>query len=274
MVLFNSTVHVVFLYSQYINLPSIENLPSMSSRMPSSAIEASPATMFQNSVGQQRTPMSYELQSPASNASSYLNKTPNSNINLNHGTNNQIPEVHSLLVNIVLSDSILNLFKDHNFDSCSICVCNMNIKGADLGLYIPNPTGEQQFKCTCGFSAIMNKRYGHNAGLFYEDEVDITGIRDNRFDHRKPSLAIIDHKVEGDNVQVTHVEDVTQAVLQLLLGQFSVPYSSCSSTSLHNKLVIRATAYPNNIVNVVQLQGELSFLLYEPVHEISNNVAF
>lgn len=241
--------------SQYINLPSIENLPSMSSRMPSSAIEASPA-MFQNSIGQQRTPMSYELQSPASNASSYLNKTPNSNMNLNHGTNNQIPEVHSLIVNIVLSDSILNLFKDHNFDSCSICVCNMNIKGADLGLYIPNPnpTGDQQYKCSCGFSAVMNKRFGQNAGLFYEDEVEITGVRDNRFEHRKPSLAIDCHKGEGEDIQVNNIEDVTQVVLQLLLGQFSVPYSSCSSASLHNKLVIRATTYPNNTVNVGQLQ--------------------
>lgn len=27
-----------------------------------------------------------------------------------------VSEVHSLLVNLVLSDSLLNLFKDHNFD--------------------------------------------------------------------------------------------------------------------------------------------------------------
>ena len=251
---------ICFSFSHYINLPSIENLPSMSSRMPSSAIEASPATL-QNSIGQQRTPMSYELQSPASNASSYLNtKTPGSNINLNHGTNNQIPEVNSLLVNIVLSDSVLNLFKDHNFDSCSICACNMNIKGADLGLYIPNPNpaADPQYKCSCGFSAVMNRKLGHNAGLFYEDEVDITGIRDNRFEHRKPSLTIeCQQKLDGDNIQVNHVEDVTQAVLQLLLGQFSVPYSSCSSASLHNKLVIRATTYPHNVVNISQLQGEI-----------------
>lgn len=220
----------------------------MSSRMPSSAIEASPA-MLQNSIGQQRTPMSYELPSPASNASSYFNnKTPGSNINLNHGTNNQIPEVHSLLVNIVLSDSILNLFKDHNFDSCSICVCNMNIKGADLGLYIPNlnPAADPQYKCSCGFSAVMNKKFGHNAGLFYEDEVDITGIRENDR---------TEQKVEGDNIQGSHIEDVTQAVLQLLLGQFSVPYSSGSSASLHNKLLIRAKTFPHTIVNNSQLQG-------------------
>jgi mediator of RNA polymerase II transcription subunit 13 len=73
----------------------------------------------------QRTPMSYELQSPASNASSYLNKTLNSVDN--QGTNNQIAEVHSLIVNILLMDSRLNVFKDANFDSCNFCVCNGNI---------------------------------------------------------------------------------------------------------------------------------------------------
>ena len=127
-------IHIYMIFSSHYYIPSIENIPSLQSRMPSSAIESSPAT-FQNSVGQQRTPMSYELQSPASNASSYLNKTLNSVDN--QGTNHQIPEVHSLIVNIYLMDSRLNLFRDHNFDSCNICVCNMNIKGSDVGIYVP-----------------------------------------------------------------------------------------------------------------------------------------
>ncbi|KAK3606523.1 hypothetical protein CHS0354_041477 [Potamilus streckersoni] len=244
--------------STYINLPSIENIPSLSSRMPSSAIEASPAT-FQNSVGQQRTPMSYELQSPASNASSYLNKTLNSVDN--HGTNNQMPEVHSLTVNIVLSDSILNLFKDHNFDSCNICVCNMNIKGADLGVYVPDPSGgtESQYPCTCGFSAVMNRKYGHNAGLFYEDEVDIMGIRDERFDGRKASLAILDiQKQEGEG-KTSNIEDVTHVVLELLIGQFTVPLPGCSSAKLHTKMVDRATMFPTNPLGIMQLQEARNF---------------
>ncbi|KAL4223449.1 Mediator of RNA polymerase II transcription subunit 13-like [Mactra antiquata] len=241
--------------SQYMNIPSVENLASISSaRMPSSAIEASPA-MFQNSVGQQRTPMSYELQSPASNASSYLNKTPNSNINHNIGTNNQIPEAHSLLVNVVLSDSILSLFKDHNFDSCNICVCNMTIKGSDLGVYIPNPTGEQEYKCLCGFSAVMNKKYGHFAGLFYEDEVEITGVHDNRFETRKPNLLTLDSgKVDENSVKVIpNIEEVSQSVIQLLIGQFCVPYRTCSTLSLLDKLTFRSQ-FHNNTINIVHLQ--------------------
>lgn len=48
-----------------------------------------------------------------------------------------LPEAHSLLVNMSLTDSMLNLYKDQSFESCNICVCNMNILGNDLGLYLP-----------------------------------------------------------------------------------------------------------------------------------------
>lgn len=86
-----------------------------------------------------------------------------------------IPEAHSLYVTLILSESVMNLFKDCNFDSCCICVCNMNIKGADVGVYIPDPTQEAQYRCTCGFSAVMNRKFGNSSGLFLEDELDILG---------------------------------------------------------------------------------------------------
>ncbi|KAL3227709.1 hypothetical protein MRX96_003676 [Rhipicephalus microplus] len=91
------------------------------------------------------------------------------------------PEADSLLVNLLLSDSLLELFRDHNFASCTLCVCNMNIKGADVGVYLPPslvPTAseEAQYKCTCGFSAVVNRHQSHRAGLFYQDELDITGL--------------------------------------------------------------------------------------------------
>uniref|UniRef100_A0A671RSB1 Mediator of RNA polymerase II transcription subunit 13 n=1 Tax=Sinocyclocheilus anshuiensis TaxID=1608454 RepID=A0A671RSB1_9TELE len=86
-----------------------------------------------------------------------------------------IPEAHSLYVNLILSESVMNLFKDCNFDSCCICVCNMNIKGADVGIYISDPNMEAQYPCGCGFSAVVNRRYGNGSGLFLEDELDIIG---------------------------------------------------------------------------------------------------
>ncbi|XP_072004219.1 mediator of RNA polymerase II transcription subunit 13-like [Engystomops pustulosus] len=85
------------------------------------------------------------------------------------------PEAHSLYVTLLLSDSVLNIFKDRNFDSCCICACNLNIKGSDVGLYIPDSSNEDQYRCTCGFSAIVNRRLGYHSGLFIEDEMDIFG---------------------------------------------------------------------------------------------------
>lgn len=141
--------------------------------------------------------------SPAGSASSsYLNKNLNSeasNVSLIRSS-----EVNSLVVNILLSDSLLNIFRDHNFDSCTLCVCNAggkvvgNIKGNDAGAYLPQvllPTmspyppyppyspapshhfvEEDSVRCNCGFSAVVNRRLSHMAGLFIEDEAEITGI--------------------------------------------------------------------------------------------------
>lgn len=169
--------------------------------------------------------MSYELQSPASTPSSYLNKTLNSIDNA--ATNSQLPEAHSLLVNILLSDSILNLFRDYNFDSCNICVCNMDIRGSDIGLYLPDTgsSSESSYKCTCGFSAVINRRFAFNSGLFYEDEVEITGIKDDRYDHRKPPLHVA---VDGKNQDV---EDITADVLHLLMSQFGLSFPTSAATS-------------------------------------------
>lgn len=80
-----------------------------------------------------------------------------------------------------LSDTLLNSFRDVNFDSCTLCVCtNNNIKGIDYPIYICNDifdTDEATLNihscntnnnnnaapapsytnCTCGFSSIVNR---------------------------------------------------------------------------------------------------------------------
>ncbi|XP_071789483.1 mediator of RNA polymerase II transcription subunit 13-like isoform X2 [Asterias amurensis] len=105
--------------------------------------------------------------SPASEASSYI-KNLNSLESASLGNN--IPEAHSLTVNLALSDSQLNIFKDRNFDSCVICACNMSIRGGEA-ISAFDPMGP----CSCGFSSVMNRRYGTGSGLFAEDESEITG---------------------------------------------------------------------------------------------------
>lgn len=126
------------------------------------------ASSGQGSVKQDGT----ELSSPVSTPSTSL---PLSSVEHLARPGPPIPEAHSLYVVLLLSDSVLSVFKDRNFDSCCICACNMNVKGADVGVYIPDSTCEDQYRCMCGFSAIVNRRLAHGTGLFLEDELDIFG---------------------------------------------------------------------------------------------------
>ncbi|XP_025089778.1 mediator of RNA polymerase II transcription subunit 13-like isoform X2 [Pomacea canaliculata] len=227
----------------YLNVPSVDALNSRP--MPSPALYSST-----QQTRTPRTPMSYELQSPASTPSSYLNKTLNSIDNA--GTNSQLPEVHSLLVNILLSDSILNLFRDYNFESCNICVCNMDIRGSDIGLYLPETgsSSESSYKCTCGFSAVVNRRFAYNAGLFYEDEVDITGIRDDRYERRKPLLHLV-----SDGKTMDDIEDVTPEVLHLLMGQFALAFpTSAASSHLASLNISAAMTVTGTVLERLQLR--------------------
>ena len=244
------------------NISSVGSVPRSHTDRP----EMSPAAAGFGGSQQRtpRTPMSYELQSPASNASSYLNKNMSSVDN--HPTNSQLPEVHSLVTNVVLSDSILNLFKDHNFNSCTICVCNMNIDGTDVGLYLPHTSSEPQYKCTCGFSAVMNRKCGVNSGLFYEDEVDITGIRDERLEHRKSSLlaaeqgkdTVLHNRTSGNTVAgaAASAEVVPQDIMALLQSQFSTLYPSCTVLHNYRKTHTAIEHMSSDQVNKLEIQGK------------------
>ncbi|GFO14516.1 mediator of RNA polymerase ii transcription subunit 13 [Plakobranchus ocellatus] len=239
----------------YVNLPSVENISSI--RTQGSGIDASPAIPYSNS--QQRTPLSYELTSPASNSSSYL-KT-NYSID-NHGTNSQLPEANSLLLNVLLSDSILNLFKDHNFDSCTICVCNADINGSDVSVYLPDnsKTSSSGFKCTCAFSAAVNRRFGYDSGLFYEDEIEITNHRHDRYDLRKLPLTAPSSQLERSNKSGMadtsgKTEDITEPVMNHLLSQYGSPFLSCiGSHHMNNLQMAMDMCYQPTSVDMLQIR--------------------
>lgn len=181
-----------------------------------------------------------------------------------------VPEADGLLVNILLYDTSLNIYRDHNFNSCTICVCNANkkcvgnIRGSESGVYLALPgtsfeamtaalseggsgggeqRGQQQqqqqalmhnnnsfngafggiggcsgmdldsppaglstggsastsnnnngymdedpIRCQCGFSAVVNRRLAHSSGLFYEDEMEITGMAIDPAVYKKRSI--------------------------------------------------------------------------------------
>ena len=93
---------------------------------------------------------------------------------------------HSLLVNLYLSDSLLYIFTDVNFDSCVICNCNLTIQSKDASLYLSGTplaldTANVTADCECGFSALRNRHLAAGAGLFGEDEFEVV----NRISYRK-----------------------------------------------------------------------------------------
>ncbi|XP_071486432.1 mediator of RNA polymerase II transcription subunit 13-like [Diadema antillarum] len=183
-----------------------------------------------------RSTINIDLQSPASEASSYVR-----NLNSIEAPTpaNNIPEAHSLYVNLVLSDSLLNIHKDRNFDSSVMCVCNMNIKGVGVGVSnMLDFPGE----CKCGFSGVMNRRYAVGSGLFAEDESEITGQpadaalwafhKDNPLLagmpelNRKPLLSVessSEKEVAAGGKEVSHT---AKCVLRLIQEQCNSPYAT------------------------------------------------
>ena len=100
---------------------------------------------------------SHDMASPSKPLSG-SNNDPNNTMKSDQN-NSRIPEASSLMLNLMLSDTILNVFRDHNFDSCTICVCSNegNIRGRDAAPYLPNFSGDDDITCQCGFSALMNR---------------------------------------------------------------------------------------------------------------------
>lgn len=139
----------------------------------------------------------------------------------------RIPEASSLMLNLILSDTIFNVFRDHNFDSCTICVCSNegNIRGRDAAPYLPNFQGDDEINCICGFSALMNRKLAHQSGLFYEDETEVTGITEDLYQRKKPSLLLLDPKYdssENEGAERSNVVDTIPPVLLELIQEISV----------------------------------------------------
>ncbi|XP_041816077.1 mediator of RNA polymerase II transcription subunit 13-like isoform X3 [Chelmon rostratus] len=186
------------------------------------------ASSGQGSVKQDGT----ELSSPVSTPSTSL---PLSSVEPLARPGPSLPEVHSLYAVLLLSDSVLNVFKDRNFDSCCICACNMNVKGADVGVYIPDSTCEDQYRCMCGFSAIVNRLLAHGTGLFLEDELDIYGRTSEVGRAAERRLALCRRDPTMRDPRAKRPQDAAPAsplVMILLQEQCSQPISSLASLHL------------------------------------------
>ncbi|CAB1318551.1 unnamed protein product, partial [Coregonus sp. 'balchen'] len=250
--------HASFTRDGYVNVPSVgdQEYAQMSATAPSMGTTGgilpspSPATP-RFSVPTPRTPRTprgvgtasgqgsvkqegtgTELSSPASTPSTSL---PMSSVTEPHASCPALSEAHSLYAALLLSDSVLNVFKDRNFDSCCICACNMNVKGADVGMYIPDSTLEDQYRCMCGFSAIVNRRLAHGTGLFLEDELDIFGRGSEVGRAAERRLALCRRDPPMGDPRAKRPQDSSPApssVMVLLQEQCSQPISSLASLHL------------------------------------------
>uniref|UniRef100_A0A915CHH7 Mediator of RNA polymerase II transcription subunit 13 n=1 Tax=Parascaris univalens TaxID=6257 RepID=A0A915CHH7_PARUN len=111
------------------------------------------------------------------------------------------PEGKSLVLAVLLQDTVLDLHYDSVFDACPICSCNGNIRAKELGVYITppevlrQPPAQQQIvvskptsgfynntsnPCNCGFSAVRHRYLSMKAGLFPEDAKEATDISENQ----------------------------------------------------------------------------------------------
>lgn len=218
-------------------------------------------------------PPPYELPSPASNASSYLNR----NLNSVEAPTPIVraPEASSLIVNILLADSLLNIFKDHNFDSCTLCVCNAgskvvgNIRGADAGLYLPDMAqDDESIRCTCGFSAVINRKLSYQSGLFCEDEMEITGIVDDMYDRKKTSLLMLNPKNQDSanntsDRDTSVVDEVPQNIVELIREQCVIIRSSSNALCRATKLY--QNSLPERTCNLLEFMdgNEVTFTALE-----------
>ncbi|CDW58406.1 mediator of rna polymerase ii transcription [Trichuris trichiura] len=155
---------------------------SFSEQSPSTLLNP-PSVSSPHFVKTPRTPGA-DLQSPMSNASSAYARNLSSiePVSCDFG---HTCEGHGLVLALLISDTFIDLHRDSIFDSCPLCVCNMNIRGLEMGFYV-NPVKKNDQgcmsasshwtnKCTCGFSAVRHRYLSYMSGVFYEDEDDATG---------------------------------------------------------------------------------------------------
>ena len=207
---------------------------------------------------------------PASASSAYLNKSLAST---DPALSAKVPEASSLVLNLVLSDTLLNVFLDHNFDSCTMCVCNNegSIRGRDAAVYLPEFADEDDVNCSCGYSAVANRRLAHQSGLFYEDETEVTSIAEDLYFRKKASLLLLDPKGDPDLEKSGEVDAVGPALLELIHKQSTYAAGAPNALAKYSSQYLRSTLQPPSLSMVELLDGnEVIFLALNQVKTASD----
>jgi len=217
----------------------------------------------------------FQVASPASVSSNYLNKSIAS-VEPPMSQAPKSPDANALVLNLVLSDSLLNLYRDHNFDSCTMCVCSneCNIRGRDGAVYLPDQNIEDgDINCMCGFSAVINRKLAHQSGLFYEDETEATGITEDLYYRKKPSLLPPQHDSKpNDNLaeKSNIVDGVPQQLLELVQQQSTHNLTAHNSLVKYSKQYLKSAAHQTTAISMVELMdsNEVVFVALEQVKNV------
>jgi len=169
------------------------------------------------------------------------------------------PPANALTINLVLSDSLLNLYRDINFNSCTMCVCTNdgNIKGGESLLYLPGFAGDSDFDCKCGYSAVQNRKLSHLAGTFLEDEREVTGILEDVYFKKRLSLLLLDPKCqeEGEhrfNERASLVDSVSPVLVEAVHQQAGLAASKHSSLIAYSQQYLRGVTQQQPSVSYVE----------------------
>lgn len=275
-------------------------------------LTGSPMNPYRRNVLPPPPPYDVAVASPATSTSSYLNKQFNSDEQPATPAVSRAPEASALLLNVLLYDTALNVFKDHNFDSCTLCVCNAthkcvgNIRGSDSGVYLAlpgtslNPSNlytnvtqnsncfgdydspaammgtnhnsgyvdDDPIRCSCGFSAVVNRRLSHRSGLFFEDEMEITGMAEDPANYKRISkhafLLGSNQKDNNNGPNRDNCDTMSQMMMDLLKDQIALVQSSSSSIQRAIRC-FRSLSTQSSMANAV-----LNMLEYSDAQDIIN----
>jgi mediator of RNA polymerase II transcription subunit 13 len=250
----------------------------MSPISPLTSVEGPRSHHGPGSVGYGTGGSSHDLASPASVSSSRPIGNSSSGAGANSSSSSsdtsKTPEANSLLLNLVLSDTLLNIFRDHNFDSCTLCVCSNegNVQGRDAAVYLtPEFAGDDDIDCTCGYSAVINRRLSHQSGLFYEDETEVTSITEDLYFRKKPSLLLLDPKMATeDQNQLTEkaaeVDAIPQKLLELIHEQSKFFQSEQNTLVKYAKQYLKMVVQPPALSMVELMDGnDVIFLALDQI---------
>merc|ERR1719357_1509875 len=177
------------------------------------------------------------------------------------GENNTPPAplANSLTINLVLSDSLLNLYRDINFNSCTMCVCTNegNIKGGESLMYLPEFAGDDDHDCKCGYSAAINRKFSHLAGMFLEDEREVTGLQEDLYFKKKLSLLLLDPKSQEQgehrfNERAGVVDGVPSQLMEIIQQQASLFASEHSSITNYSNHYLKNVIRQQHAINIVE----------------------